>query len=66
MLVLSRQRNETIMIGDSIEISIVDIRGSRVRIGITAPTNIPVNRKEVWLAKKDETVSAAVQSKIKA
>lgn len=59
MLVLSRQRDETIMIGDDIEITIVDIRGDKVRIGITAPTEIPVHRKEVYDAIKRENLSAA-------
>ena len=40
MLVLSRQRDETIMIGDDIELTIVDIRGDKVRIGISAPNNV--------------------------
>ena len=48
MLVLSRQRDESIMIGDDVEIVIVDIRGDKVRLGITAPTEIPVHRKEVY------------------
>src|SRR6185295_12786254 len=48
MLVLSRQRDETIMIGDEIEITVVDIRGDKVRLGITAPTKIAVHRKEVY------------------
>lgn len=48
MLILSRQRNETIMIGDDIEIMIVDIRGDRVRIGIKAPAHVKVHRKEVY------------------
>ncbi len=47
MLVLSRHRDETIMIGDDIEITIVDIKGDKVRIGINAPKNIEVHRKEV-------------------
>ena len=59
MLVLSRQRDETIMIGDDIEITIVDIRGDKVRIGITAPTEIPVHRKEVYDAIKRENRAAA-------
>ena len=50
MLVLSRQRNETIMIGDDIEITIVDVRGDKVRLGITAPPHIAVHRKEVYEA----------------
>ena len=59
MLVLSRQRDETIMIGDNIEITIVDIRGDKVRIGITAPTSITVHRKEVYEAIKRENRDAA-------
>ena len=48
MLVLSRQRDETIVIGDDIEVTIVDIRGDKVRLGINAPKSIPVHRKEVY------------------
>lgn len=59
MLVLSRQRDETIMIGDEIEISIVDIRGDKVRLGINAPTRIAVHRKEVYDAIKRENAQAA-------
>ena len=59
MLVLSRQRDETIMIGDDIEITVVDIRGDKVRLGITAPTSVPVHRKEVYEAIKRENREAA-------
>lgn len=59
MLVLSRQRDETIMIGDEIEICVVDIRGDKVRLGITAPTRIAVHRKEVYEAIKCEAEQAA-------
>ena len=59
MLVLSRQRDETIMIGDDIEITIVDIRGDKVRLGITAPTTVPVHRKEVYEAIQRENREAA-------
>ncbi len=59
MLVLSRQKNQTIMIGDLIEISIVDIRGDKVRLGITAPVSIPVHRKEVYEAIRAENRQAA-------
>ena len=52
MLVLSRQRDETIMIGDDIEITVVDIRGNKVRLGIKASPQIPVHRKEVYEAIK--------------
>ena len=59
MLVLSRQKNQTIMIGDLIEISIVDVRGDKVRLGITAPVSIPVHRKEVYEAIQAENKAAA-------
>jgi len=59
MLVLSRTRDETIMIGDDIEITIVDIRGDKVRLGINAPAEIPVHRKEVYDAIKRENAQAA-------
>jgi len=54
MLVLSRQRDETIMIGDDVEITVVDIRGEKVRLGINAPPHVPVHRKEVYDAIKRE------------
>lgn len=59
MLVLSRQRNETIMIGDDVEITVVDIRGDKVRLGVTAPNHIPVHRKEVYEAIQRESRAAA-------
>jgi carbon storage regulator len=59
MLVLSRQRDETIMIGDNIEVTIVDIRGDKVRLGITAPKEITVHRKEVYDAIRRENREAA-------
>ena len=58
MLVLSRHRDETIMIGDDIELTVVDIRGDKVRIGIKAPTRIAVHRKEVWLRINGEPKAA--------
>lgn len=59
MLVLSRQIDETIMIGDDVEITIVDIRGEKVRIGISAPNRVSVHRKEVYDAIKTENQIAA-------
>ena len=56
MLVLSRQRDESIMIGDNIVVTIVDIRGDKVRLGINAPTEIPVHRQEVYEAIQRENV----------
>ncbi|MCU0914967.1 MAG: carbon storage regulator CsrA [Planctomycetes bacterium] len=54
MLVLSRQKDESIMIGDEVEITIVDVRGDKVRLGITAPKNIPVHRREIYDAIQRE------------
>ena len=48
MLVLSRYQNQSINIGDDIIITVVDVRGDRVRLGIDAPQNIPVNRQEIY------------------
>jgi carbon storage regulator len=59
MLVLSRQRDETIMIGDEIEITVVDIRGDKVRLGINAPRSVQVHRKEVYEAIKRENADAS-------
>ena len=59
MLVLSRQRDETIMIGDAVEITIVDIRGDKVRLGINAPPQVAVHRKEVYDAIMAENRRAA-------
>src|SRR5947209_15155975 len=59
MLVLSRQRDETIMIGDDIEITVVDIRGDKVRLGINAPKEVMVHRKEVYEAIRRENRAAA-------
>jgi len=54
MLVLSRQKDESIMIGDDIEIVIVDVRGNKVRLGITAPKSVQVHRREVYDAIQRE------------
>lgn len=58
MLVLSRLRDEAIMIGDDIEITVVDIRGDKVRLGIAAPREVQVHRKEVYEAIKRENTEA--------
>jgi cytosine/creatinine deaminase len=59
MLVLTRQRDDSIMIGDDIEVTIVDIRGDKVRVGIDAPKRIAVHRKEVWEEIKEQNLAAA-------
>jgi carbon storage regulator len=58
MLVLSRQRDESIMIGDNVEITIVDVRGDKVRLGITAPREIPVHRREIYDTIQREKAAA--------
>ena len=63
MLVLSRQRDETIMIGDDVEITIVDIRGDKVRLGISAPAHVAVHRKEVYDAIRREKQNQAKDGK---
>lgn len=57
MLVLSRCKNESIMVGEDVEVMIVDIRGNKVRLGITAPRCISVHRREVYEAiQREKTV----------
>ncbi|HIF34466.1 MAG: carbon storage regulator CsrA [Pirellulaceae bacterium] len=58
MLVLSRHRDESIMIGDDVVVTIVDIRGDKVRLGIDAPQDIPVHRQEVYEAIQRENRKA--------
>jgi len=59
MLVLSRHANESIVINDNIIITVVEIRGDKVRLGIAAPTNIPVHRQEIYEAIQRENLQAA-------
>jgi carbon storage regulator len=58
MLVLTRKSNQSIMIGDDIEVSVLAIMGEKVRIGIQAPRDIPVFRKEVYLEIQQERVGS--------
>jgi carbon storage regulator len=71
MLVLTRKSNQSIMIGDDIEVSVLSIMGEKVRIGIQAPRDIPVFRKEVYLEIQQErngavegTDSASVRGEV--
>ena len=59
MLVLARRINQSIMIGDEIEIVIVDIKGDQVKIGVQAPKNVSVHRTEVYQEIQDENKQAA-------
>ena len=58
MLVLTRKSNQSIMIGDDIEVSVLSIMGEKVRIGIQAPRDVPVFRKEVYLEIQQERLTA--------
>ena len=62
MLILTRKTNESIIIGDTIEISVVDIKGDQVKIGIKAPDDVKIYRKEVYDAIQKEN-AAALRSK---
>ncbi|UCC22247.1 MAG: carbon storage regulator CsrA [Planctomycetota bacterium] len=58
MLVLSRRKNESVMVGEDIEIVIAEIRGDKVRLGISAPRYVPVHRREVYEAiHREQTVA---------
>ena len=59
MLVLTRRTNQSIKIGDDIEITVIEVRGDQVRLGITAPRDIAVHRKEIYLQIQQENVKAA-------
>ena len=59
MLILSRKLEESIIIGDEIEIVVLEIKGDKVKIGVRAPAEIPVHRKEIYLAIKRENIEAA-------
>ena len=63
MLVLSRHRDESIIIGDNIVITVVDVRGDKVRLGIDAPTDIPVHRQEVYEAIQRERQAGGTPQK---
>ena len=54
MLVLTRKTNQSIMIGDDVEVSVLAVARDKIRLGITAPREVPVFRKEVWLSIKGE------------
>jgi carbon storage regulator len=59
MLVLTRKKGESIVIGDDIEIIVADIQGDQVRLGINAPSSISIHRKEVFLEIQEENRKAA-------
>jgi carbon storage regulator len=62
MLILARRIGESIMVGDQVEISVVDIKGDQVKLGIKAPSQVKVYRREVYAAIQEETRAAAAAS----
>ena len=63
MLVLSRKKDEVIIVGDDIEITLVDIRGDQVKIGVSAPRSVSIHRKEIYDAIQQENKAAAQATK---
>jgi len=61
---LTRKRNESIVVGDNIEITVVDIQGDQVRIGINAPKSVSIHRKEIYLEIQAENKKAADVKKV--
>lgn len=65
MLVLSRKRDERIMIGDEISLLVVDIRGDKVRLGIEAPSDVAVHRKEVYEAiQREQALEVEMEAEV--
>jgi carbon storage regulator len=64
MLVLSRKKNESIVINENIVISIVEIRGDKVRLGIEAPKEVPIHRSEIYAAIQAEQARRSEDSRI--
>jgi carbon storage regulator len=62
MLVLTRKTNESIMIGDEVEVSVLAVSRDKIRLGISAPREIPVFRKEVYLSIQEEKADGAGQA----
>lgn len=65
MLVLSRKKDQGIVIGENIELTIIEIQGDQVRIGIKAPRNVSIYRKEIFLEIQDENKKAASSGVVK-
>lgn len=59
MLALSRKQGESIMVGGNIELTILEIKGEQVKIGISAPKSVPVYRKEIYLQIQEENRQTA-------
>ena len=66
MLALTRKKGESIVVNNDIEISILDIRGEQVKVGISAPKDVPVYRKEVYLQIQKENEAAVILDSVNA
>ncbi len=64
MLVLTRKENESIMIGSDIELKVLDLKDNQVKLGIIAPRNVAVHRREVYLAIQAENAQAAASAPV--
>ena len=64
MLVLTRKENESIMIGNDVEVKVLDLKENQVKIGIVAPRSISVHRREVYLAIQAENAEAAAPTSV--
>ena len=58
MLVLTRKSNQSIVIGDDVIVTVLEVRGDHIRLGITAPRDVPVHREEIWVARAEAAGSA--------
>lgn len=59
MLIITRRPGEKVMVGDDVVVEVIEISGSNVRIGISAPRSVPVYREEIWAAVQEENKAAA-------
>ena len=66
MLALSRKKNEAIIISNNIEVTILDVRGDQVKLGISAPKEIPIHRKEVYIQIQNDNKEATDVAQIEA
>ena len=66
MLALSRKKNESLIINNNIEITILDIKGDQVKIGIAAPKEVPIYRKEVYLQIQEANMAATIAENLDA
>ncbi len=60
MLILTRKPNQSIMIGDDVEVTVLEVRGEQVRIGVNAPKHVPVHRREIYEEIQQQRAKAAV------